>query len=186
MFFRCYADDDRIRPVRVWVFSKNGTRFVAVKKTKKTWKEKLHDSRDFPRIEPIPEKARGSWGEGTVVIVKPIEVDELMKQVPEGKLTTMGIIRQHLAEKHGATITCPLTTGIFARIAAEASAEAEDIGETGVTPYWRTLKSDGALNHKYPGGIENQQTRLQSEGHRVVQSGKTFRVSEFELKLFYF
>ena len=91
-------------------------------------------------------------------------------------------MRQSLASKHGTTIACPITTGIFAWIAAQAAAEAEQQGKTRFTPYWRTLKTGGELNPKYPGGIANLRRRLQAEGHRVIQRGKRWFVADFEKK----
>ena len=41
------------------------------------------------------------------------------------------------------------------------------------TPYWRTLKANGELNAKYPGGIEAQKERLEAEGHTIIQKGRT-------------
>lgn len=111
------------------------------------------------------------WGTGTVVIPAPKEVDEIMKKVPRGKLITINQIRIILARKHGATIGCPITTGIFAWVAAHAAAEAAAEGKRNITPYWRTLKSGGELNEKYPGGVEAQSTRLKEEGH-IIESGK--------------
>ena len=52
---------------------------------RKSWKEKLHDSKDFPRVQPIEKQQEKIWGEGTIVIAKPIEVDEFMKKAPKGK-----------------------------------------------------------------------------------------------------
>ena len=80
-------------------------------------------------------------------------------------------------------ITCPITTGIFAWIAAHASEEATAAGTKNVTPYWRTLKSDGELNAKCPGGISGIRKRLRAEGHRVVQRGKRYFVADFENSL---
>jgi len=151
---------------------------------KKTWREKLADSKDFPRIEPITEKMTKAWGTGTVVIPVPMEVDGLMSKVPKGKLTTINHIRESLAKKHGATISCPLTTGIFARVAAEVAGEDEAEGKKRITPYWRTLKSGGELNPKYPGGVDGQKKRLQSEGHRVIRKGKRFLVENYEKALY--
>lgn len=141
-------------------------------KPKKSWREKLADSKDLPRTETIPPKLRKSWGEGTFVIPAPLEVNELMKKVPKGKLTTINDIRKILAQKHGTDIACPITTGIFAWIAANAAAEDEADGKKRVTPYWRTLKSNGELNEKYPGGIEKQTRLLQAEGFEVINKGK--------------
>jgi hypothetical protein len=65
-------------------------------------------------VEEITDKMSKRWGTGTVVIPAPMEVDEVMRRVPEGKLITINEIRAVLARKHGATIGCPITTGIFA------------------------------------------------------------------------
>lgn len=145
-------------------------------KPKKSWREKLADAKGLPRVEKITEKMSKRWGEGTVVIPSPLEVDEIMKKVPKGKVITINEIRSLLARKHGATIGCPLTTGIFAWIAAHAAEEEAGEGRKKITPYWRTLKTAGILNEKYPGGIEGQIRKLESEGHRILKKGKKFTV----------
>ena len=150
---------------------------------KKSWQEKLADSKGLPKVGRVMGKMRTKWGTGTMVVPAPLEVDEVMRKVPKGKLLTINEIRQHLAKKHGVTITCPITTGIFAWIAAHAAEEAADSGKKRFTPYWRTLKSGGELNPKYPGGVANLQRHLEAEGHRVVQKGKRFVVEGFEKAL---
>ena len=123
-------------------------------KKKITWQEKLAGSKNLPQVVEITEKMSKRWGTGTCVIPAPTEVDEIMKKVPKGKLITINEIRQILARKHGATIGCPITTGIFAWVAANAAMEEVTEGKKRITPYWRTLKSGGELNPKYPGGID--------------------------------
>ena len=150
---------------------------------KKTWCEKLEDSKDLPRVEKITEKMSTRWGTGTVVIPAPIEVDELMRKVPEGKLTTINDIRAALAKKHKATIGCPITTGIFASIAAHAAEERKQNGQKNITPYWRTLKVGGAINEKYPGGVEEQKKLLAKEGHKIAQKGKKLVVVDYQKSL---
>lgn len=150
---------------------------------KKSWSEKLRDSRDLPRVEKISDKMSKRWGTGTVVIPAPLEVDELMKMVPEGKVITIGEIRAALAKKHGATIGCPLTTGIFAWIAANATEEERERGVKDVTPYWRTLKKGGVINPKYPGGADLQRKLLEREGHKIVEKGEKFIVVDYEKSL---
>jgi len=147
---------------------------------KRSWREKLNDDKDLPKVVEIEDKMSKRWGTGTVVIPAPREVDEIMRQVPNGKLTTINRIREKLAEKHGATIGCPMTTGIFARIAAEAAEEDRAEGKKRITPYWRTLKAGGAINEKYPGGVEGQKKLLEAEGHTVVQKGKKYVVENYE------
>lgn len=146
---------------------------------KPSWQEKLNDSKDFPKVEPIPYRMAKKWGTGTLVIPAPIEVDQLMRKVSKGRLTTINDIRSALAKKHNATIGCPLTTGIFASISARAAEEQKQQGKTDVTPYWRTLKTGGFLNEKYPGGLEAQKALLEQEGHLVLQSGKRYLVKDY-------
>jgi len=150
---------------------------------KKTWCEKLEDSKDLPRVEKITEKMSTRWGTGTIVIPAPIEVDELMRKVPHGKLTTINDIRAALAKKHKATIGCPITTGIFASIAARAAEERRQNGQKNITPYWRTLKVGGVINEKYPGGVEEQRKLLAKEGHETAQKGKRLVVVDYQKSL---
>ena len=97
------------------------------RKKKLTWSEKLDRDEGFPKVVPIGPSMTSQWGQGTMVIPAPREVDEIMKRIPEGKLITINEIRAVLARRHGATIGCPMTTGIFAWIAANAAEEdAED------------------------------------------------------------
>jgi len=148
---------------------------------RKTWREKLADDKGFPKVVDAATSKRG--GTGTFVIPAPGEVDELMRRVPRGKLTTINELRRALARRHGATTACPITTGIFSWIAAHAAVEAAAEGSRDTTPYWRTLKSKGELNPKYPGGIAGLKRKLSGEGHKVIQKGKRFFVEEFETHL---
>jgi hypothetical protein len=102
---------------------------------KKSWREKLAGTKGLPRVEKITEKMIKRWGEGTVVIPSPLEVDEIMKKVPKGRVITIHEIRSLLGRKHGATIGCPITTGIFAWIAAHAAEEEASEGRKRITPY---------------------------------------------------
>ena len=148
-----------------------------------SWRTKLGDSKDLPRVEPITGRMSTRWGTGTVVIPAPIEVDEIMRRIPTGRLITVNEIRATLAKKHSATIGCPITTGIFTLIAARAAGEDEAEGKKRVTPYWRTLKGQGEVNPKFPGGAEAQRVRLEAEGHTVVARGKKLFVQNYEDKL---
>ena len=72
-------------------------------KLRKSWREKLLDDKGCPRVFEVNEKMSQKWGTGTCVIPTPLEVDGIMKQVPEGKLITINQIREKLAEKHSAS-----------------------------------------------------------------------------------
>lgn len=56
-------------------------------------------------------------------------------------------------------------------------------GKKSVTPYWRTIKTGGIINEKYPGGLEYQRQLLEQEGHAVIQKGKKYIVVDHEKAL---
>lgn len=148
---------------------------------KRSFNEQLHDSKDMPKIAILDDpKAIALYGGTRLLIAPPIAYDELMRQVPYGRVITSDRIRAHLAVRFGADGTCPLTAGIFINTAAKASLErgADE------TPFWRTLKKDGELNEKYPEGMEGQKRRLEMEGHTILQKGKRYFVKDYEQKLF--
>lgn len=98
----------------------------------------------------------------------PVAYDKVMRRVPFGKLLTVGTIREYFAKQIGADFTEPVTAGIFVSIAAWASYQRAD----NKTPFWRTLKANGELNAKYPGGMEGQKEMLEKEGHTIIQKGR--------------
>jgi alkylated DNA nucleotide flippase Atl1 len=146
---------------------------------RKTWQEKLANEKGYPKLFKIDRAKSKRWGHGTFVIPAPMEVNELMARVPKGKITTLDELRKVLAHRHEATIACPITTGIFAWIAAHAAAENQE----NINPYWRTLKSKGELNPKYPGGIAVLKRKLAKEGHVFVQKGKRLFVKDYQDRL---
>ena len=115
-----------------------------------------------------------------MAIPSPMEVYDIMARVPKGKLITIEEIRKIIALKHKADIGCPLTCGIFSWIAAHAAVEEAAEGKRMIMPYWRTLKTNGVLNPKYPGGIEEQKRYLKAEGYSLVQKGQKFVVVNYE------
>jgi hypothetical protein len=154
-------------------------------KARKSWKEKLADDKGLPKVITVDAANRMAkkWGTGTCIVPAPTEVDEIMRTIPKGKLITINEIRVLLAKKHKADYACPITTGIFSWIAANAAEEEAAAGKKRITPYWRTLKTGGELNPKYPGGIGRLRELLESEGHKVIAKGKRTFVAEFEKSL---
>jgi hypothetical protein len=145
---------------------------------KKSFNQQLQDSKNMPIISELTDpKAIARYGGTKLLIAPPLAYDEIMKKVPKGKIITSDYIRSYFADKHGADNTCPLTAGIFINIAAKASVERGGIDET---PYWRTLKKDGELNEKYPGGIQEQKMHLEMEGLSIIQKGKRFFVKDYK------
>lgn len=150
---------------------------------KKSWAEKLSQDKDLPKVVTLDAAGAARWGGKTMAIAAPREVDALMRRVPRGSLTTINDLRSVIARTHRAEIGCPITTGIFSWMAANAAVELAASGVKKITPYWRTLKLKGELNPKYPGGIPDLTARLEAEGHHVIQKGKRYFVRDFEKSL---
>lgn len=151
---------------------------------KKDFNAMLNDSKDMPKMQTITDqKSIEKYGGSRMYFAPPIAYDEIMKKVPYGKVITVGRIREYFAEKSDADFTEPITAGIFVSIAAWAS----DQRSEDKTPYWRTLKANGELNAKYPGGMEAQKEKLEAEGHTVIQKGRKnirYFVKAYEKVLF--
>ncbi len=161
---------------------------------KKTWIQKLEDKETFPKVLKLEKRfpcynavhKMGANAGDPVVLVNASEIMPLMAKVPKGKLITIWEICRRIAKNHKVKGCCSLTTGIFIMTIANAVEEAIAKGDRSALakiPYWRTLKADGYLNEKYPGGPEGQKKRLEKEGHTVVAKGNKFRVSDLEKHL---
>lgn len=59
-------------------------------------------------------------------------------------------ITDKMSKRWGDRYGCPITSGIFACIAARAAEEAAAEGKKTITPYWRALKSRGNLMKNIP------------------------------------
>lgn len=143
----------------------------------------LHDSKDMPKIQIIADrKSIEKYGGSKMYFAPPLDYDRVMKRVPYGRVTTVGEIRKYFAKRSSADFTDPITAGIFVSIAAWAS----DQRAGDETPYWRTLKANGELNEKYPGGIEAQKEKLEAEGHTILSRGRKnirYYVQDYETVL---
>ena len=146
-------------------------------KSSTTWRAKLLKPQQ-PKLVAISEGMAKRLGRGMMVIPTALEVDAMVRKIPRGEVTTLAEIRRRLAKWHRVDVACPLVTGIFLKIVAEASEEDRLAGREDVTPYWRVVGENGKLNPKLPGGVDAQAFRLMQEGHqiennRVVRGAKT-------------
>lgn len=126
---------------------------------KKTAAQK-RDSAPQPEVKVLAVQGGPMYPPGRMLIPSPLAIQAQLKTVPEGEFMTVGQLRQNLARLYGADYTCPLTTGIFLRVVAEA---AEEEGRTDV-PYWRLVRDNGTFLDKLPGGPQAQAARLAGEG----------------------
>ena len=155
-------------------------------KTRKTWRDKLENPPEgLPKVVSGPPKWEKRFGGRRVLVATPLLVDGLIQKVEKGKLVTINQIRGRLAKDFEADSTCPLTTGIFVRIAAEAAEEDLQMGRQEITPYWRVIRDDGSLNEKFPGGVAAQAAHLREEGHTIepAKGKKPPKVKDFEKAL---
>ena len=149
-----------------------------------SWREKIDKPQNAKIVKVPPRMSR--FGSGTMLIPTPKLIDEMIRKVPKGKLVTVSELRRKLARDFRTDVACPLTTGIFVRIAAEAAEEDRANGKKRIAPYWRVIKDDGSMNPKFPGGATQQTRFLRAEGFAVVNKGKTPRVQDFDGRLFQF
>ena len=152
----------------------------------KTWRQKLEEPHaNHGKIAPIAPRMQKRFGRGTMLIPRPLDVDAAMKKAKKGKLITQSQIRQILADASEADHACPMTTGIFIRVAAEAAEEDRAAGKKRITPYWRTIRDDGKLNEKFPGGVKAQAAKLRKEGFDVepAKGKQPPKIKDFERRL---
>ena len=151
--------------------------------SKKDFNEMMKNNKDMPKIQIVEdEKTIQKYGGTKIFFAPPLYYNELMKKVPKGKLITVSQMRDYLAKQNKADFTDPMTAGIFVNIVAWASYQRNE----DITPYWRTLKSDGELNVKYPEAIELQKRLLEEEGHTIISKGTKnikYYVKDFEKSL---
>jgi len=158
---------------------------------KKSWAQKLTDKENFPKILKLEKKfpcynavhKMGAEAGDDVILVNPSEILPIMAAVPRGRVITIVEICRKIAARHRVKACCSLVTGIFIMTAANAVEEASGSGKKPKIPYWRTLKADGFLNEKYPGGQENHKILLEKEGHKIVPRGKKYQVADLEKRL---
>lgn len=142
------------------------------------WIEK-RDKHQHPSVRKMTNK-------GMMYISTPKEIDAMIKKVPKGKLITTEQIAEKLAKKHKVHFTCPLTTGIFVSINANAAMQERAQGKKQITPYWRVIKKKGRLYDKYLGTPSDQKILLKKERHKVKSSkvkAAKYEIEDFEKAL---
>lgn len=145
----------------------------------KTYTERLKAMRPDTRVERLAG-FRAKFGKGTIAIPAAKEVEQIMRKVPRGKLITLRGIQEIVARRHGATMGCPIITGLSAWLVGQAAYEQAAAGKKQVAPFWRTIENSGDINPNCPGSRKELKKLLESEGHKVVVRGKRYRVVNYE------
>lgn len=122
---------------------------------RKTWVEKRESNRK-PEIEVLKKPFADIEAGEKMLIPTPQLVDAYIRNIPKGKETTMAQMRKDLAAEYHADKTCPLTSGIFLRIVAEAAHEEMQQGKSisKITPYWRIIDEKTTTAKKLTVGME--------------------------------
>ncbi|MCA3642811.1 MAG: MGMT family protein [Methylobacterium sp.] len=153
---------------------------------KKSAIDHLNNGREPHIIHLVPPGAPG-YAEakgGAMVVSSPAEVDALIRRIEPGEVVTLDDLRAALARRHKVAVACPVSTAIFANMAARAAEERRQRGvpQAELTPWWRVLRKGGFLNPKLPGGVERQAALLQNEGVRVSPLRKQLAVYDYETR----
>ena len=139
---------------------------------KKTWIQK-RDEHAYPAERKMTSK-------GMMYISTPKEINEIIVEIPKGKLITTKQIVERLTSKHKVDFTCPLTTGIFISILANAAKEEMDSGKKKIVPFWRVIKPNGEIYDVHMRVPSRQEDLLEIEGYKFSKKYKLPRVIDFE------
>ena len=125
--------------------------------------------------EGLSEISRGS-SEAT-----PPEPDQNKSSIPEGCQSDVFFLMRNFWHPFRVLGFCDRLPGVSAAPQPPANfwqsfglrhgmraAEAQAEGKKKITPWWRTLKTSGELNPKYPGGVAAQSKLLKAEGHEII------------------
>jgi hypothetical protein len=128
-------------------------------------------------VKVLTEPKGAKYPAGRMLIASPLAMDAALRTVPAGRVVTMPALRADLARQFGADYTCPITTGIFLRILAEAALED---GRAPAVPVWCVVRADGGCLDRIVGGPASQAARLQDDGVTIVQRRGRWFVADLE------
>jgi hypothetical protein len=116
---------------------------------KKTWLDKLNETKE-PKIKRIDIDFADIPAGSNMLIPTPKIIDIYIQEIGVGKRIDTKTLRKDLALAHNADYTCPVTTGIFLRIVAEANYEKLQQGKNveEITPFWRVIEPNSVLAKK--------------------------------------
>ena len=115
----------------------------------KTAAERLRESKPEKRVV-LDKDFAGVKAGLTLFVANPKIVDHYIRDIPTGQSRTIVQMRRALAQSRNADATCPVSTAIFLRIAAQAAIdEMEDGCETElVSPFWQVLRASDKITER--------------------------------------
>ena len=135
----------------------------------KSWQQKLNGGKPA-HVKKLTKPFGGAPEGAKMLIGTPRLIDSYMRTLPEGQFRSVAQMRADLARAHKADIACPLSTSIFARIAAEAALEeiAQGKSVADVTPFWRVIDEKSPLAKRLTCGTEFIELRRHLERGSAV------------------
>ena len=107
-------------------------------------------NKKYTEVVKIIEKNFADLKAGEKMLISsPRSIANYVAKIPYGTEKSVKLMRLELAENDNADNTCPLTCGIFLRIAIEASLEQSN-GAKPDLPFWRVIDRNSSLIKKLP------------------------------------
>jgi hypothetical protein len=133
-------------------------------KKSKSWLERLYEKKE-PKVKKIEKHFADIPAGSTMFIATPHLIEQYIREIGFGKRIHTRTLRKDLALEHNADYTCPVTTGIFLRIVAEANYEKlqQGIHVNDITPFWRVIEPNSQLAQKLTFGQEFIITQIENE-----------------------
>jgi hypothetical protein len=161
--------------IRIWVeypslvlqggVAQNGTGHSKAMKSLKRWADKLNNRKSY-EVKPAPIDIAGMKAGQIMLVPSAKIVDDAIREIPEGTSIEIKLLRQQLAAKYHAQVTCPITTGFHLRTVAEAAFEALREGNALelITPFWRVLDERSPTTKRLSFGSEFVSEQRRREG----------------------
>ena len=127
---------------------------VVKKSTQKSWDDRMEQ--DHSVVKKLDKDFADMKAGSLMYISNPKTIATYIRNIPKGKAVNLKTMRNDLALEHAAEVTCPVTTGIFLRIVAEAANEQLDQGKAigRITPFWRVIDTKMPLAKKLTFGTK--------------------------------
>ena len=131
---------------------------------KKTWLDKLNETKE-PKLKRIDIDFADIPAGSNMFIATPKIIDMYIQEIGLGKRIDTKTLRKDIAIAHNADYTCPVTTGIFLRIVAEANYEKLQQGKNveEITPFWRVIEPNSVLAKKLTFGQDFLLQQIEKE-----------------------
>jgi hypothetical protein len=148
---------------------------------KKTWAQKLDNGR-AAFVGTLDKPMCGNPAGTRILVATPRIVKAYIEQIPPGQEIPVERLRADLAAQYDADASCPIATGIFLRIVAEAALEEHSAGKPvdQITPFWRVVDENSPTAKKLEGGPAFIHRMRDREGIAPHPTGKRKPVAKLE------